>query len=100
MFKLVGVSFAPVLILQEPPWGSFQGQGGWGQAQHVMQGRSRCEKSVLCEWSWHELVLVVSYPSAASEPSLLSATWICPAALLCLRSVHVFAKNRAVAFPF
>jgi len=39
------------------------------------------------------LTLVVCYPSAASEPSLLSAIWVSPAALLGLSSVHVFTRT-------
>lgn len=45
------------------------------------------------------LTLIVCYSSAASEPSLLSATWIFPAVLLGLSSVHVFTWTWAVSFP-
>lgn len=48
------------------------GRAGWGQAQHGMQARSRCKTLCCVNGSWHELLLVMSYPSAASEPSLLS----------------------------
>lgn len=73
------------------------GRGGWGQAELVTQGRSRRKNSVLCEWEAG--VSCANLLFVASEPSLLCATWICPAALLGSSSMQVFARTWAVAFP-
>lgn len=76
------------------------GRGGWGQAERTTPGRSGCTDSVLGEPARarslaHLPALVVRCPSAASEPSLLSATWVCPALLLgaCL------CKDSGSSFP-